>query len=590
MRLTPHGYQDEGVDSIFTFFEETPVGNPLVAMPTGTGKSVVIASFLEQVYQRYRNQKIMVLTHAKELINQNYNKLLNLWPQAPAGVYSAGLKRREIYNNVTFAGIGSVVNRASSFGAVDLLIIDEAHMVNFANKTMYFKFIMGLLAINRNLRIVGLTATPWRMGLGSLTDGGLFTHTCFDITGMEAFNRLIVEGYLSLLIPKPTDTYLDLDGVAMRGDEFVSGDLQLAVDQESITRAALTEAMDYAQNRKRWLIFTTGIEHSINVSNMLNDEFKVSCGVIHSGNKKHKMSGKQRDDTIEAHKAGKLIALANPNILTTGYDDPQIDFIIVLRPTGSVILWVQMLGRGTRALYAPGYDISNYEQRMEAIYQGGKENCLVLDFGRNTPRLGPINDPVLPRKKGEKKGVAPVKECEKCKTWIHASLRVCPHCGAKFVFKSKLLQSAGEEDIIKSETPIVENFKIDHITYADHNKMGKPPTLKVTYFSGLRKFTDFVCIEHGGGARKRAERWWKERCTISLPETTEEGLQSCSKLNSPTHLRVWTNKRYPEVIAYCYDGTNFGKEDDSFDRPMVDNYALVKTKKDLDDFDDDIPF
>src|SRR4029079_8138707 len=97
-----------------------------------------------------------------------------------------------------------------------------------------------------------------------------------------------------------------------------------------------------------------------------------------------------------ALRAGEVRALVNNNILTTGYDDPTIDLIMVLRPTMSVVLWVQMLGRGTRPVFPPGYDSETLEQRMAAIMASGKFDCLVLDYAGNTRRLGPINDPVIP--------------------------------------------------------------------------------------------------------------------------------------------------------------------------------------------------
>lgn len=559
MRIIPRDYQSEAVSSIFQFFMKHEEGNPIVAMPTGTGKSIVIAEFLRVIYETYSTQKVMVLTHVKELISQNHEKLSLVWPEAPSGIYSSGLNKRDIHNRIIFAGIASVAKRASEFGHIDLIIIDEAHLVSPTQKTMYQKYINALLTINPYLRVIGLTATPWRVGQGHITEDGLFTHTCFDITGMEAFNRLIAEGYLATLIPKPTKTVLKVDGVHMRGGEFIQKELQTAVDVDELTEAAIRETMEVGHDRQCWLVFTAGIEHAVNVTDMLN-QLGISARCVHSGNKTHSMTSKQRDVNIADFKKGEFMALVNNGVLTTGFDHPPIDLIMMLRPTASPGLWVQMLGRGTRPLYAVGFDLSTTEGRLRAIEMGGKLNCLVMDFGGNSHRLGPINDPVIPRKKGKGKGSAPIKICEKCNTYIHASLKECPHCGNQFLFETKLKQSAGTNELIKADIPVIEEFKIDHITYSLHNKVGVSPMIKVAYFSGLRKFNEYVCIEHSNYAGRKAKTWWKERTNELYPQTTEIALSVIEKISVATSIRVWINKKYPEIMAYCFDGTHFLKE------------------------------
>src|SRR3546814_4921930 len=162
-------------------------------MPTGTGKSFVIARFLQSVLSQYGQQRIMVLTHVKELIQQNFEKLKQLWSFSPAGIYSAGLGQRNMAQPITFAGIASVARKWAAFGHIDLVIIDECHLMSPNDQTMYRTFIAGLLAINPYLRVIDFTATPWRMGhvqltapyedsKGNLTDP-LFTDMCLDITG-----------------------------------------------------------------------------------------------------------------------------------------------------------------------------------------------------------------------------------------------------------------------------------------------------------------------------------------------------------------------------------------------------------------------
>lgn len=604
-------YQTEAVNSIWNYFRTHPVGNPLVAMPTGTGKSVVIARFLQSVLMQFGNQRILVLTHVKELIQQNYEKLMSLWNFAPAGIYSAGLNQRNMTQPITFAGIASVARRWAQFGHIDLILIDECHLLSPNDQTMYRTFINNLRSINPYLRVIGFTATPWRMGHGHLTDpyedskgnlcDPLFTDLCFDITGREPFNRLFNEGYLIPLVPKRPKLHLDTEGLHTRGGEFIEKEMQEKFDREEITEAALKEAMEYGHDRKHWLVFASGTDHADHVTDMLN-MMGIPAGCVHS-----KRAG--RDQTIQDFKDGKIRALVNNNVLTTGFDFPGIDFIIILRATGSVVLWVQMLGRGTRPVFVGPYDLNTIEGRLQAIAASDKHDCLVMDFARNTATLGPINDPVIPRQKGKGGGDAPVKLCEVCETYNHASVRYCGGqpfktalgCGAEFLFEVKFKTEAAQDELIKIDEPIVKVFKVDSVTIDRHEKAGSPPMMKMSYYCGYKSFSEFICIQHTNFAGRKARKWWAERTDEPMPETTAQAIAIADKvLAAPTHIRVWTNKQYPEIMAFCYDGTAFGtKESDGY-VPDIENREQLAAQRaaaesqyggpNNDWEDDDIPF
>jgi len=568
-------YQWAAVKAIWDYFL-TNSGNPLVALPTGTGKSLVIAGFVRLVQEQYPATRIMCLTHVKELVEQNCNKLMEFWPESDPGIYSAALNRRDVYNRTIFAGIASVGKKPEAFGHIDLIIIDEAHLLSPNENTLYQKFIAELKKYNPRLKVIGLTATPWRMGFGMLTEeGSLFTDVCFDMTGVESFNWFVCEGYLIPLTPRPTNIQLDVEGVHTRGGEFIPKELQLAVDRDDITEAALHEALEVASERHCWMIFCAGVEHAENtaaIANMLG----IPCGCVHG-----KMSPAERDSEIAKFKAGQYRAITNNNILTTGFDHPAIDLIVMLRPTQSAGLWVQMLGRGTRPVYIAGFDLGTTEGRLAAISASHKQDCMVLDYAGNTMRLGPINDPRVPRKKGKKTGPPPVKLCERCDTYNHASARFCinPACQAEFVFETKITAIASDENLVKQDLPIVEVFKVDHITYYEHTKKGAPNMIRVTYYSGIRKFDEYVCLEHTGYALKRARDWWRARSDLPVPEQTADALAVVTKLKTATHLRVWTNKKHPQILAYDFENSAFGTlEADPFERPTVENASPYDMK------------
>lgn len=593
MQLIPRAYQTEAWHSIFRYFEQKD-GNPIVAMPTGTGKSVVIAEFLRNVYLYYPTQRIMVVTHDQDLIQQNFDKLLDAWPTAPAGIYSAGLGRRDTFQKIIFAGIASVAKRPDEFGHVDIVLVDEAHRVNSDEDTQYVLLFEGLKKTNPRLKTVGFTATPWRLGQGELTEAGVYTDVCFDITDMESFNRLLREGFLCPLVPKPTTVKIDTDGIHIRGREFVEKELQELVDDDRLTREALTEALQLGSERGCWLIFCCGIKHTETVARMLT-EMGIPCRPMHS-----KRPKEERKVTLNDWKAGKCRAVSTNNKMTTGVDNPRLDYIVMLRPTASSLLWVQMLGRGTRPWYAPGYDLSTLQGRLDAIAASDKHDCLVADFARNTERLGPINDPVMPKKKGEKSGEAPVKICSSCSTYNHASARHCAFCGAEFpAYGPKIATSASTAPLVRDDTPVVEVFAVDHITYSRHTKVGKPPSVRVAYFCGFKRFQEFVCVEHTDAfSRSKVRSWWQARTeNVPLPLSTDEALVSASLLKAPTHIRVWTNQQFPTILACCFDGSAFGTQEPSETRPDSDvaDYARKQPPRSsasvpFDDLDDDIPF
>jgi len=526
--ITPRYYQEEALEAVYQFFMTHKEGNPLIGLPTGTGKSVLPAIFINRVMKQWPNQRFLLVTHVKELIAQNANVMMKVWPEAPLGIYSAGLKLKQTAQPIVFGGIQSMIRNPALFGHRDIAFVDEAHLVSANDSSQYQTFFAHLKLINPNLKIIGMSATLYRMGLGMITENGLFSHVAYDMTNMEGFNRLVDEGFISPLIPLRTKTELDVSDVSVQQGEFVATQLQGAVDKAPITFKALQELVHAGQSRKSWLLFASGIEHAEHIAEQLG-AFGVDCAPVHS-----KRPAEYNDAAIRAFKANELRAIVNYGKLTTGFDHPSIDLIGMLRPTLSVPLWVQMLGRGTRPA-------------------DGKKNCMVLDFARNTPRLGPINDPQIPTKKSSAPGEMPIKICEACGTYNHISARLCCNCGGQFSFQQKLVGKAGSDELIKvaatEAVPIIETFNVTYAIYAKHDgRFGKPPTLKATYFTSGLAFKEFVCLEHNGMAGKIARDWWRRRHKEEPPKTVDEALGFVSQLRVPRQIRVHVNKTYPEIL------------------------------------------
>lgn len=540
-------YQQESVNALIHSAINTP-GNPLAALPTGTGKSLVIAGFVQQALVVHPGTRFLMATHVKELVEQNYEKMLALMPNAPIGIYSAGLRRRDTALPIVYGSVASMVNRVAEFGHRDFLIVDEAHMVSPREGTNYQKLIAGLKERNPRLIVIGLSATPFRLGQGHLTEGddGIFTHMAIDLTGVAAYNRFVDEGYLSPIVPKRTRTGIDVEGVGMVGGDFNGRQLREASDKEAITRAAIEEAIEYGSDRACWLTFASGVEHAEHIAEMQRS-MGIDATCVHS-----KMSSAERDERLRDFRAGKVRSMVGYKVLTTGFDHPPIDLIIDLYATASPGMHVQKYGRGGRPYYAPGFDLSTAEGRLAAIDHSAKRNCLVLDFAKNVERLGPINDPRIPKRKGKGTGEVPVRICDACGTYNHAAARVCIGCGIEFTFKPKIYTEASEQEIVRSTVPVLEYLDVTRVFYSKHMKKGGLPTMKVSYLSGLDRFNEWVAFEHTGYARKTAERWWQQRHNSDVPATVDEALERAAALAVPRRITVQTNLPYPKVLSHEY--------------------------------------
>ncbi|NRQ11581.1 DEAD/DEAH box helicase [Aliiroseovarius sp. xm-v-208] len=522
--LTLRPYQEAAISSIYDYFQSNK-GNPLVVIPTAGGKSLVMASFIEGVLKAWPDQRILIVTHVRELIAQNHAEMIGLWPEAPAGIYSAGLGKREAQARVLFAGIQSIHRRAHEIGHTDLVLIDEAHLIPGNSSTMYRRFLDALQVINPALKVIGLTATPFRTGSGMLHEGkdALFT----DIAYEAPVRDLIDAGYLSPLISKQPATRLDVSKVGTRAGDFIARDLAAAVDQEATTRAAVTEIITHGKDRKSWLAFCSGVDHARHVA----EEFArqgITCRTIFGDTPKE-----ERDAIIAAFKRGEIRALASMGVLTTGFNAPAVDLIALLRPTKSAGLYVQMVGRGTRL--APD-----------------KENCLVLDFAGNVRRHGPI-DLVRPKRPGDGGGgEAPTKVCPECDSIIALSATECSDCG--YVFPAREVKIAPTAATLPVLSPKVQWLPVHGVSYSRHDKRGGRPSLKVTYSCGLKSYNEWVCVAHQGYARQKALEWWRKRAPgCPMPRTVDDAIAQAGQLARPTAISVRPSGRFLEISGYRFD-------------------------------------
>jgi DNA repair protein RadD len=368
---------------------------------------------------------------------------------------------------------------------------------------MYRTLIAGLKETNPALRIIGLTATPFRMTSGPIcAPENVLNAVCYEIGVRE----LIVQGYLCPLISKAGREKADTSDLHVRAGEYIAAEVEDLMDTDVLVESACREILDYTRDRKACLIFTSGVKHGTHVAETLR---RMGANV-------EAVFGEtldfERDTTLREFRAGRLKYLVNVNVLTTGFDAPNIDCVAMLRPTMSPGLYYQMVGRGFRLCE-------------------GKENCLVLDFGGNVLRHGAVD--AIRIENGKSSGPAPAKECPQCRSLISSSYSVCPDCGYEFFKrederKANHAGTAGSEGILSGDVT-VETYPVQEVAYLVHVKRDAPEdhprSMRVDYRIGFSRWqSEWVCFEHSGYARHKAELWWRKRSNVPVPQTVEDAV------------------------------------------------------------------
>lgn len=496
MQLRP--YQEESLRALWRFWREKPAGVPLLIAPTGSGKSFIIAKMCELILKKRPKYKIVVVSHRKEIIQQNAAEIDALLGM-PVGIYSAGLGQKTV-RKVTCANIQSIYKKPIE---AHLIVLDECHLIGKKSDSMYQQFLTRAMLQNPNVKLVGLTATPMRMDQGALVgDDTLFTDYCYDISLTE----LIADGFLSPLISKCGTEKIDLSKVKKSGYDYNQEDLEATMMPHIARHAAEIKARTV--DRKHVLVFCSGVKHAHEMAKALGGECVTG-----------EMVAFERDRKLRDFSGGRTKYLCNCEVLTTGYNFPGIDCIVLLRATQSAALYIQAVGRGSRITE-------------------GKANCLVLDFGGNIARHGPIDLIQVKRKKDKMQiGFAPTKECPKCGAIVAIRTMLCPSCEFTFPPPAEKLESKPEETAPILNAPEVLNVETFNVKV--HRKADKPPSLRLVFSSRLNDVSDFLCFEHGGYATHMAQRKWMFfGGQAPLPKTTEEAFNRSRELITPAKLEI----------------------------------------------------
>ena len=452
-------YQSEAVDKAISHFKKTR-DPAVIVLPTGAGKSLVIAEL-----SRIAKGRVLVLAHVKELVEQNHAKYESY--DLEAGIYSAGLERKDHHGKVIFGSIQSVARANDSFFKdFTIVIIDECHRVSLDEETQYISVIKKLRKNNPEICILGLTATPYRLGMGWIynyhyngtiqtTEDRFFKHCVFELP----LEYMIKNKYLTppVKIDIPVTSY-DFSELTEKGRMYTTAEVEEIINsQRRLTPLIIKNIIDITESyhRKGVMIFSSTVKHAKEILSYLPEgEAQIVLGDTDDS---------ERDRIIEEFKEKKFKYLVNVSVLTTGFDAPHVDVIALLRPTESVSLYQQIIGRGLRL-------------------DEGKKDCFVLDY---TGIGHDIYTPEVSDKRPTKESVVVQVECPKCgfnndfwgrvnddgfviehygrkcrgASFDEDSLEVIP-CGYRF--RAKICEKCGEEnDITARECSSCQHILID---------------------------------------------------------------------------------------------------------------------------------
>lgn len=570
-------YQRAALDKLYEYWAEGG-GNGLIVLPTGAGKALVIAKLIEELLADFPSMRILNITHDARLVEQNFKEFIGLAPFAPAGIYSAGLNRRDAHAQVLFCGIQSVWNKVELLGDIDLIIVDEAHGISRNANTQYGKFFRSVREHNPDSRTCGTTATDYRMDSGRLTDaldedgaldpvtGETVKFKLFDDVVYEiGIGELIEQGYLTRLTSQKTAAKIDLKGVGTRGGEYIPG--QVSEAAERIIEEAIAEDMALSEGRRAGLFFSTSKENANHIAEVIR-RYGRRCAVLTSDN------AHQAKEIFEKFKAGYYWAISSVSMITTGTNFPWVDFISLILSTKSPGKLVQILGRGTR----------NFP---------GKTDCLVADHGKNLAYHGPI-DQIRPREPGKGLGDQPKKLCPQdkhdiqgkcgCGELIAISIMECQCCG--YIFppneEEKITAKADLTPVLSTEKPWHE---VSSRSFFHHpGKEGKPDSVKVMYLIGAKQVNEWICCAHTGFPKSKANRWWMTHGgKTPYPNGVIEFLERQHELMDTTEVQLdyGRNPKYPDIAAHRVAPANDNREP-----PANDNRPAYMQEPDW----DDIPF
>jgi len=486
-------YQQDAVNSFIVYLKANKKGNGVIVMPAGSGKTYTLSELI-RIFAGDHGARIVVASHTKKIVKQDYDAACRLWPNGKKlfGINSDGLGYRSTGKQVIFGGIQSMYKSAEAIGKVNLLIVDEAHRINLEDAIQYKQFINDLLKINPNMRICLLTATEYRPGIG-LIYGPSSLQIGDDLVYKANTKQLIKEKHLAEPVSQKNakEAWIDTKGLPVSSGpskDYLEPELAKRANIETLIDRQTAIVLEGTEKHEQIAAFAVNIEHAENIAASYRKLGETSVAVVHSKIKE------DDEEILEDFENGKIRVLVSVNMFVEGFDSPRIQALDVRKPTKSPGRYVQMIGRGFRI-----------------CIEIGKFSFKVFDFADNISEHGPV-DEVMGDYRGEK--AASHKTCKRCGEEYHSRLSKCPHCGFKPEpigkdWKDKTNENPSGLSVISEP----RWFNVDYIHCAKPNpKKPIPESITVHYYCDeKKKFTKEVLFDDEG------KIWLKNHLGDDLP-------------------------------------------------------------------------
>jgi DNA repair protein RadD len=515
----------------------------LLSAIMGAGKTVMTARLINK-YWKTTERRFLVLAHKKELVEQFENTFQRFTdiPSFGIGVICAGLNRKELNGRLTIGTVQTFANLANEYQGADLLVVDECHNVDINNGSQYAEVIRILRSKVPSMRILGITATPFRLGHGFIfgdkcrpKSKNLFPRLNHRIT----YEELKTAGHLVPLkgkVAHADSLTEDLKEVQVNGD-YVLNQLGDVMTREIHMETAREAILEHCQSFKRVCVFCVTIDHAEKLRDLLNQD--EPCTTVHS-----QLSSIERYGNLEGWKSGRYRICTSINILAEGFDFPPLDCLVFVRPTVSARLYLQAVGRVLRT--APG-----------------KEFGFLMDLTDNTARFGTDLDSVrvdIPKaaiKEFEEKNKL-WKLCPMCSKECHKAVRICPECGHEFYVPEVLEAESVPEmhDIEFAKKPPVIVDVVDMETAVHHSKNDKFLGRVMLYYDDYGLFVSvWFCFEdfYSGYAVQKGRERWEEFTDAPYPIDIEDFQELRHELRRPARMELDMSGKYPEILRLIFE-------------------------------------
>lgn len=522
MQLRP--YQLEALDKVMADLRQKPY--VLLQIPTGGGKTVVFSEIIRRWMTEYPAMTIAVAAHRQELITQARDKLLTVWPEGAfqIGLACAGAGRVDTSRPVLIGSVQTLARRALR-RPIHLLIVDEAHRIPAVEAGgQYHSLIRRLVNLNPNLRVLGCTATPFRLGHGYIYGDeckagrtNIFPELNFQIS----LEELTAEGHLAPIRAKEGASIgSELARVKLTNGDYDPAELNSLLMRGVHIQSAVDAYEKYGESRNKVLVFAASIEHA----EKLAAAFGLAghqAAAVHS-----QMADHGRKMVLRDFDQGGLKVLVNVGILTEGWDSPRVNLIMMCRPTKAPALFVQMIGRGTRLF-------------------PGKDDLLVLDLAENYKTHGEPSAPAI-RTPGQGGGEAPFKVCPECSALLPTSSLRCRDCGHQW--EVWLVDEEVAPPMVEVKRPPAGLSRVVHwdaegyVSQKGHYLL----RLKILCRPGgeVKSFLDLEGAASVYGRQKARALWWQLSGGKEPPATVREAAARAGELRLPEFVTVAKKGNY----------------------------------------------